>query len=129
MICMVFKTIVLMVKISFTTSMEIDVTLNFLLELDKLVQLLESPVYSCMKIVGHNRMARQNIHKISSKYVSLCRYQIATFGAHALPKSIQMSVWRAHDDTSEVVICFTNSSKLPSLYILVIIMISFSKFE
>lgn len=65
---------------------ELEMTINMLIQIDKLVQLLESPVFTCM---SPPLLPVLVVYELMSIY----RPPPATSGTRSLPISLQMSLW------------------------------------
>lgn len=69
-------------------SAELEMTVNILIQIDKLVQLLESPVFTCL--YPHQYRAKTGYS------ADMCRPAAATTGTGQIPSSVQMPLWAAN---------------------------------
>jgi hypothetical protein len=86
---------------SLYSSADLEITVNMLIQIDKLVQLLESPVFTC-KI---SFLAQGEVILI----LSLSRSSYATTGTRAISLPLQMLVWNL--DASPSIICLLNPTQ------------------
>jgi hypothetical protein len=85
-----------------TSSAELEMTVNMLIQIDKLVQLLESPVFTCKLFTT----------AIIAKMLTFHRPPTTTTGTRQVPTLIQMLVWCSHAPSSKLgICCFEESFK------------------
>jgi hypothetical protein len=88
---------------------ELEMTVNMLIQIDKLVQLLESPVFTCRSLFAYISTGFLRLWFIAKMLIH-GRSPLAAAGTRPISVSVQVSLWPSDAPTSVVRICGAEES-------------------